>query len=197
MSGNKIYSKKSDEVLMSLIQSSDSKAFDELYDRYAVILLNFFYRKLYQDRELANDFLQDFFIKIINHSEKFDASKNFGSWALKIAYNMCKNEYRKNTNKLEDINIDIIKNIPYFNDFQFDYDMDLFKTKLSEKLSEMSSKHQEIFRLRHIELHTIKEITVLLNTSEGTVKSRLFYCMKELAQKLQLFNSQSAEYYEK
>jgi RNA polymerase sigma-70 factor (ECF subfamily) len=55
-------------------------------------------------------------------------------------------------------------------------------------LDELDDKHKEVFSLRHIEGLSIKEIAEVLEINEGTVKSRLFYATKYLAESLKEFN---------
>ena len=66
-----------DEQLVQLMVSGDSKAFNQLYDRYNQRLLYYFYRMLGNSNEKAQDFLQDIFIKLIDKAETFDASRKF------------------------------------------------------------------------------------------------------------------------
>ena len=102
----KRYQQFSDEHLMKLIQGGDASAFNELYDRYSKRLLHYFYRMLGQKEDKAQDFLQDLFLKVIDKTDFFDTDKNFSTWIFTVAYNLCKNEYRKmavrkNTNSVE------------------------------------------------------------------------------------------------
>ena len=182
------------------IKKGNNKAFDELYNRYSKKLLNFFYKKLYQDQEKANDFLQDLFLKIIEKTEMFDANKKFSTWIYKVAYNMCKNEYRTNITKGRNYNvkldINLLKELPTFNMFVNKYDIDFFINSLNTELDNLSEKHKQAFNLRHKETLSIKEIAAIMECSEGTVKSRLFYATKELSHKLQLFSIDKEVYYE-
>ena len=59
----------SDEELMLYMTKGKEKAFDELYKRYSKKIVFFFYQRLYQDNEKAQDFLQDLFLKIIEKPE--------------------------------------------------------------------------------------------------------------------------------
>jgi len=84
-----------DEALMEKIRQGNQAAFTELYGRYNASLLRYFTRMLWHNRALAEDFLHDFFLKVIRHPQYFDSSRRFSTWAYSIAHNMCKNEYRK------------------------------------------------------------------------------------------------------
>jgi RNA polymerase sigma-70 factor (ECF subfamily) len=85
----------SDEHLMEGIHHGDTDAFNELYLRYHKRLLYYFYRMLGNSSEKAQDFLQDIFVKIIDHPESFNISRKFSTWIFSVAHNMCKNEYRR------------------------------------------------------------------------------------------------------
>ena len=63
-----------------------------------------------------------------------------------------------------------------------------FKQSLDSALVEMDSKHSEVFELRFFQDLSIKEIAEIVGINDGTVKSRLFYASKRLAQKLGDFN---------
>ena len=47
-------------------------AFDEIYGRYSRRLMVYFTRMLNFDKNLAEDALQDLFLKLAEHPEKFD-----------------------------------------------------------------------------------------------------------------------------
>ncbi len=187
------YKSKSDEELMVFINKGKEKAFNEIYLRYSRKLFLFFYQKLYQDNNRAEDFLQDLFLKIIEKAELFDHTKNFSSWIYSIAYNMCKNEYRNNARKKEktlELNIEEFKNdttssIVINNEDDFL----LFKKNLNNELEKLDDKHSVTFTLRHQDNMSIKEISEIIGCSEGTVKSRLFYATKKLSIKLKQFNA--------
>ncbi|WP_339710654.1 sigma-70 family RNA polymerase sigma factor [uncultured Kriegella sp.] len=107
-----------------------------------------------------------------------------------VAYNQCKNEYRKNTlgrikrdNYAKDSSRQVIINPS----FERDFDFYSFSECLENELQKMDDKHGLTFVLRHQEGLTIKEIGVLMQCSEGTVKSRLFYAIEKLAKKLRQF----------
>lgn len=87
----------SDEEWFTLMQKGHTDAFDEIYNRYGQKLFGFFYKMLWKNKELAEDFTQDLFVKLIHKKELFNTNKSFSTWLYSIANNMCKNEYRKNS----------------------------------------------------------------------------------------------------
>ena len=100
------YNKSSDEDLIISISNGNNDAFNELYSRYKDRLHYYFYRMLSQDKEIAKDFLQEIFMKIIYKANYFDPKMNFSTWIFSIANNMCKNEYRRQDIRKNTLNIE-------------------------------------------------------------------------------------------
>jgi len=184
------YQEMTDESLMIAVSKGDQRAFDEIYQRYSSPLLGYFIRMLWKDREKAEDFVHDIFAKIIRKPELFDPKRSFKTWVYSVANNMCKNEYkkqevRKNTSNgldetyvVKDHNANVLSEV---SDNQF-------RDEFEKSLEGLDGKHSEVFKLRHIEGLSIKEIAEILEISDGTVKSRLFYATKYLASSLEAFN---------
>ena len=184
-SKNNKYNHYKDEALMISIYNGDVYAFNELYGRYKSRLLYYFYRMLGNSKEKSQDFLQEIFIKIIERPELFNSSRRFSTWIFSIAHNMCKNEYRsQEVRKIikRDEHIDIIQEEDSDNDSQEQIELLFRELELLEEVEKTA------FILRYREGFSIKEISVVLDLAEGTVKSRLFYTRKKLIEKLQIKN---------
>lgn len=185
----KDYTTHSDEELMTLYAKGDHKAFENLYARYEKFMVNFFYRKLWNDRIKAEDFAHDLFTKLIDNPELFDTSRNFKAWLFSVANNMCKNEYKKQ---------DIRKNTSYDVPDHYqgtdtadtpdkEVDKASFNQVLMRELDKLGDKHKEVFMLRHFEGLALEEIAETLDINTGTVKSRLHHATKTVAEKLEIF----------
>jgi len=188
------YSKFSDEYLVQLLVNGDVSAFNQLYTRYNQRLLYYFYRMLGNSNEKAQDFLQDIFLKLMNKSASFDPSRKFTTWIFSIAHNMCKNEYRRmDTRKvlvLESISDGAWEEAdPVFD--ESDIDPEEFSRQLFEELQSFDEIHKTAFLLRYREELSLKEIGQILDISEGTVKSRLFYTRKRLSERLERYRKVS------
>jgi RNA polymerase sigma-70 factor (ECF subfamily) len=184
------YKQCSDEELMDLMCAGNKKALDELYGRYASILLRFFLKMLGNDREKSEDFVHDFFAKIIQNPTLFDSSRSFKTWCFAVANNMCKNEYKKIgvrqywSNSLDASigEVDRARNVDQ------QVHESIFQEAFSFSLANLDDKHKMVFSLRHMDGLTIKEIAEKLEINEGTIKSRLFYATKYLAENLKEYN---------
>lgn len=184
----KKYSEQEDEKLMVLIVKRDQYAFEELYDRYANKMINYFYKMLWQDREKAQDFTQDLFAKIVQKPELFDETRKFKTWIYSVANNMCKNEYRKaevRKNTSYEVKGDVLGERAGESEKQMD--LNTFNDRLKEVLEELDEAKKNTFKLRFFEELSIKEISEIMECSEGTVKSRVFYTLKILNEELKDF----------
>ncbi len=181
-----------DEELMLHIVSGKVEAFDELYYRYSKPLMTYFYRMLNFDKVLAEDALQDLFLKIAEHPQKFDRSRSFKTWIFSVASNACKNYYRHqqvvNNSKGE---------LTYYEEMKLDdslvkdiskLDAIKFNELLEEVLNELAPEKKEAFILRYQEDRSLADIAEIQECPIGSVKSRLHYTLKILEEKLHIFN---------
>jgi len=188
MAGRSELFRQSDERLMEHIAQGDKKAFGVLYDRYARLLYNYFYRMLWQDRERARDFTQDLFAKIAHQPERFQSGRSFKTWFYSVAHNMCKNEYAK-----QEVRTRAQKDLNHTATHQeqatagMDIDREDFRKELSLALNELDEVKRTTFELRFFQELSILEISEAMACSEGTVKSRLFYTLKDLNRRLRVF----------
>ncbi len=180
----------SDEDLMVQLSLGEKRAFDEIYLRYSGVLFGYFNKMLWQDKEKAQDMVHDLFAKLIVNPTAFDANRSFKTWLFTIACNMCKNEFkkievRKNVSNSLDQHYSLKSEDNVLNTVQDKF----FKVAFDESMESLDDKHREVFSLRHLQGLSMKEIADVLVINEGTVKSRLFYATKQLAEKLKDYQS--------
>ena len=171
----------SDEQLMLRLQNGEVAAFDQLYERYNQRLMYYFYRMLGANKELAEDFLQETFYKLINKPELFDTQKSFSTWIFSMAHNLCKNEYRSRSVRaivVEEENPD-----KHFSEGREESSSPniglIFKT-----LEQFDETHKTVFLLKYREGFSIDEISEIMNIPKGTVKSRIHYTKQQLRKEL-------------
>jgi len=173
---------------MGRSSKGDSQAFTILYDRYAGKMINYFARMLWNDREKATDLTQDLFTKIINKPELYRTGSKFSTWIYSIASNMCKNEYRHH--EVKDRHAVGVQAAYMERARPTASNMDHldFKNSLDDELSKLEHPQRSTFIMRYKQGLSIKDIADVMNCSEGTVKSRLFYTAKKLAKQLSHFD---------
>lgn len=172
----KSYINLSDEELMRYVSKGNTKAFEVLYDRYAPLMYRYFFRMLGQHKDIAEDFTQDIFIKIIEKPHLFDNARNFKAWMYCVASNMCKNQYR---NKKAIVNIDN-QEFKYTDNIEQGIDDMIMKANFLQAIEQLSEVYKECFILRFLEELSIKEIAEIAKIPEGTVKSRLHEATKQV-----------------
>ena len=183
------YNSLTDEELMKALSKGDQRAFDELYKRFYAQLLGYFKNMLWGDREKAEDMVHDIFAKIIKNPDYFDTNRSFRTWLFSVASNMCKNEYKKQAVRKNTSNgVEDYRSISSSTNVLAEVQDIQFQQAFEENLAKMDEKHREVFALRHLEGLSMKEIAEVMEINEGTVKSRLFYATKFLAEKLKVYN---------
>ena len=86
-------------LMIKRLKAHDEIAFDYCYENYKN-LVYFQIIKIVKNKELAEELLQDTFLKMYQNIEKFDG-KFFKAWLLKIATNIAISELRKKKETIE------------------------------------------------------------------------------------------------
>nr|WP_294859167.1 sigma-70 family RNA polymerase sigma factor [uncultured Fluviicola sp.] len=186
------HKQQSDEELMVQIMGHQSpfsakqaeSALVELHHRYSRKLLGYFIKMLNKDVDLAQDFVQDIFLKLMEKKHLFDPNKKFYSWIFTIASNMCKTAYRhhgKTVSLFAEMNhpSGLAENLA---------EKQLFLNSLQEAIDGLEHHHKTVFVLRYLEHFPLNEIAEITESSLGTVKSRLFYATKKITDQLKHFD---------
>ena len=171
-----------DSRVVAAYLAGRNRAFDELVDRYQKRLLNFIYRTI-GDRERAEDLVQEVFIRVHRHLQRFDQSKKFSTWIYTIASNLAKNELRNRSRSPLVLFQTIKKNWEAdhrpleWEDTKLRPD-DLFRKRHLKELVEnavaqLPEHHRIVFVLRELEGKTYEDIADITGCNLGTVKSRL------------------------
>ncbi len=173
-----------DERLMEAIAQKEHRAFEVLYARYSKPVFGYFYRMLWKNKAQANDFTQDLFTKVITHAGQFDTSRPFKTWVYSMANNMCKNEYAKAEVRQKAV---MKVETQQDGDRAESLDLDQFKIKLKQLIQALDPVKKETIELRFFQELSVPEIAAAMAVSEGTVKSRIFYILKDFQKELAVF----------
>jgi len=134
-----------------------------------------------QNEEDAMDVLQESFIKIYRHLNKFNEESRFDTWVYRIVVNTCNDMIRKN--KKYGQTDSVYKNEDNEDVFLETADKDPGPGELLEQketgshilkcLGLLGLEHKEVLILRDIKGFSYEEISEILDCSMGTVKSRI------------------------
>ncbi|MBK9017555.1 MAG: RNA polymerase sigma factor [Saprospiraceae bacterium] len=184
MPNEKKYQSLPDEQLMRRLANDGCElSFGELYDRYSERMHRYFYRMLGRDTHRADDFTQELFMKVVEKTTLFDPERRFSTWLYTVAGNMVKNEYRRQSRQPEPPPVDDF----FGENFSEDIDNQIFEQHLHLALDELDETQRQCFVLRYQQDLSVREIAEILDCPEGTVKSRMFYTLKKLGNKLRAF----------
>jgi RNA polymerase sigma-70 factor (ECF subfamily) len=169
-----------DNELILQFQQGNTRAFDALIDRHQERIYNAILFMV-KDSYLAEDLIQDIFIKIINNlkQNKYNDEGKFLPWALRIAHNFCVDHFRKvkrtptiKTSDDQDL-FEVIKH----SDHPADYKMTRTQThrNIQELVDLLPEEQREIIVLRHYANLSFKEIAQMTNCSINTALGRMRY----------------------
>ena len=178
-----------DSRLIANYQNGDEQALATLIERHQRELFSFIFYKVL-DEELANDFFQDTFIKIILKLKegKYTEEDKFILWAKRIASNLIidyfrvKSKYIKvSDTSYEDEEFSIFDTIKETEDNIEDrLILNQIHADLKNIMSLLPENQQEIIKMRFYDELTFKEIAELTNTSINTTLGRMRYALMNI-----------------
>ena len=172
----------SDKELLARVKANDISAFSLLVDRYKVKLFNLIYRML-QNREEAEDMLQETFLRVFKEKERFDPTYSFSTWIYTIALNLCRNELKRKK-KFRFFGLDLIKDDRKYAVEEVKLNSSLGST-LEKAIASLPDKYRTAFLLREVNQLSYEEMSECMKVPLGTVKSRVNRARLLLKEQLQ------------
>jgi len=173
-----------DESILDGCIAGKREAQYELYKKFASSMLAVCFRYA-RNRDEAEDFLQEGFLKVFQKISSFRREGSFEGWMKRIMINNALNEIKKNrrTPFLEDI--DIINETQIVDQNQPTGNIDPVPADvLLEMIRSLPEGYRIVFTLYVIEDYSHKEIANELNISESTSKTQLLKARRVLRNKL-------------
>lgn len=158
--------------LISRSQQGDEKAMEEIYSRYKRPLFNLAYRYTF-DRIVAEDLLQDIFIRIFTHMGDVQRDETFVAWMYRIAINTCYSFLRRRKSRngqMISLNgVEGKKEEAVYDDHEAS-----LAAPLEQALRELPERLRTVILLHDVQGYKHGEIASMLGVSVGTSKSQLF-----------------------
>lgn len=132
--------------------------------------ITFYYMK---DEQKVMDVMQDTILKALLNIKSLKKEELFYTWYIKILVNTCKEHIRRERKELP------LEMSEQGNSTQQPFWIDDW-IDIEKGLRNCKEEFREVIVLRYIEDLPIKDIADILKCSEGTVKSRLYYGLREL-----------------
>ena len=186
---------EADETLMVQYQQGEVRAFEILLNRHRKPVFNFILRFV-GHREVAEDVLQDTFLRVIKGAAAYERQAKFTTWLYTIARNLCVDQSRRRKHRRhasldapmaanEDSGtlLDVIPGNEMASDRKT-VNKQLHET-LERAIRALSDEQREVFLMREFLDMPFKQIAEVVGVPENTVKSRMRYALEKLRLELE------------
>jgi RNA polymerase sigma-70 factor (ECF subfamily) len=137
-------------------------------------------RNIVTSHEDADDVLQNTFIKVYRSIGSFKGDSKLYSWLYRIATNEAITLINKNAKRLQ-ISNEEVQNLAIANlkaDVYFEGDA--IQLKLQQALATLPNKQQLVFNMKYFENIKYKDMSTILETSEGALKASYHIAVKKI-----------------
>jgi RNA polymerase sigma-70 factor (ECF subfamily) len=169
----------SDEALIKRIAAGDRLAMQTLFARHRVAVYRWLLR-LVNEEALAEDLLSEVFLDVWRQAASFEARASVSTWLLAIArYKALSARRRRTDAALDDRALSVADNADG-PDLVLENKMraDLVR----QCLAKLSPEHGEVIDLVYYHDKSVEEVARIIGIPEATVKTRMFYARKKLAE---------------
>jgi RNA polymerase sigma-70 factor, ECF subfamily len=169
----------SDAVLIQRIAAGDQLAMRALFARHRIPLYRWLLRSV-RDETLAEDLLSDVFLDVWRQAGSYRGDASVSTWLLAIARYKALSARRARPHAELDARVASSIADPADNP-----EAELQKRNRSEvlqdSLARLSPEHGEVVDLVYYHGKSVKEVADIIGIGEATVKTRMFYARKKLA----------------
>ncbi len=161
------------------LESTRDHAFKELVTLYKERLY-WHIRNIVKSHDDADDVLQNTFIKVYKNIHNFKGESKLFSWMYRIATNESLTFINKNAKRLQITNeetqqlaINNLKSDVYF-------EGDEIQLKLQQAIATLPQKQQLVFNMKYFEDLKYRDMSEILETSEGALKASYHIAVKKI-----------------
>lgn len=151
--------------------ANDRLAQRTLYEKYSRAMYTSAYR-ITNDFELAEDVLQEAFIKVFKHIKSFRKESTLGAWIKTIVVRTALSHIKKQPST-EELTQNHTEGLVDWGDY-------LEAEYLEKAIQALPEGYRAVFLLIEVEGYSHKEVAEMLGISVGTSKSQLFHAKKRL-----------------
>ena|ERR1700693_1308178 len=176
---------RSDNALIEAISIGDRNAMQELFRRRNVQIFRFVIHLL-NDANVAEDIVSEVFLDVWRHAGQFEGRSQVATWMLSIArFKALSDRRRRHDAQLDEL---VAESIPDDSDTPETAALKTDRsTQLRLCLKQLSREHREIIDLVYYHEKSIEEVAKIVHVPINTVKTRMFYARKRLAQLLSAY----------
>ncbi len=168
-----------DSEVIQKILNKDKNALYLLYDKYSGALFGVILR-ICRNQDLAEDVLQETFVKIWEKIHTYDVEKGrFYTWAYRIAKNTALNAVKKSDVLIQNEELSVLKD-------SSTTETEIDVQKLNGALSRLEPHHQEAISLVYFRGYTHREANEEMGVPLGTFKSYVRQAIQLLRESYQV-----------
>jgi len=172
-----------ERALLKAIAAGDVKALERLYARAETRVFRFLMRMV-KSRAIAEELLNEVFLSVWQNAHRYEGRSELLTWMLSIAHNKAVSAIRKKTEVLG-IAEEAAQNLVAEDDTPDTVVQKQDKSaKIRACIEELSPDHGAVLHLVYYQEQSVAEVAEILSIPENTVKTRMFYARKKLAELL-------------
>lgn len=169
--------------IVALLIAGDTRAIDQIYHQYGSNLLGIIFR-IVGDQEIAEDVLQDAFVKVWKNAASYDTSKGrLFTWLLNICRNTAIDRIRSAEFKFKQ-KIQNPSNPVSIESEKQTYSFNPDNIGVREWVDKLRPEHAEVIEMVYLTGYTHEEAAEKLGLPLGTLKTRLRSAIKTLRENL-------------
>lgn len=178
--------KYTEDESIELLKSKGEDAFNILYDNYSAALYGVI-SKIVIAEEIAEDVLQEAFVKIWKNSTQYEPSKGrLFTWMLNIARNMAIDTVRSKQFRVDQAIQKIDNSVGIPNNTHLHVYNSVDHIGIKEVVERLNPDHKVIIDMAYFGGYTQDEISRELNIPLGTVKTRSRMALGHLREMLKI-----------
>lgn len=165
--------------LISRLKAQDKEAFAYLYDNYSAALYGVVFR-IVKKEDIAEEVLQDAFMKIWNSMAQYESSKGrLFTWMFNVARNLAIDKLRSREIK-RDLKTDAVSDNVRIIDTQHYNEQHTDGIGIEKLLLQLTEEQQLVVKLLYLQGYTQSEVAEEYGIPLGTVKTRQRLAMIQL-----------------
>jgi len=176
-----------DNELYIKLKTGDERAFQTLFQKYYSAMCHFA-RQFLNDSELAEETVQDMFVKIWEKRETLNIETSVKHYFFRSIRNHCLNQIQHEKIKKQYATAILESSQQEINTEQYYIEVDLVK-RIEKSIDSLPPKRKEIFRLSREQGMKYKEIAETLQISVKTVEAQMGLALKHLREELKDFSN--------
>ncbi|MDH4071266.1 MAG: sigma-70 family RNA polymerase sigma factor [Ignavibacteria bacterium] len=177
-----------ERILLRQAQEGSHQAFGRLVESHMKPAYNIAFRFV-NDHHMAEEIAQDAFVRAHQSLDSFRGESGFGTWIYRIVVNLSLNAVKARRRRTLRFGSPE-KIVPGRNGSDTREGEPLVRMHLNNAVDSLPQLQRKVVILRHIEGYSTREVSEILQCSEGTVKTHLFRGLHKLRRMLRFLKEE-------